>query len=190
VHTRTTTFRSRRFLWVGALIIPARLAACGSASTKPSSGGTTRQASLAGSAPTSSASNPSAPGSGSSSKTWCPSGAAVSAAMGLTYSAPQESGPNSIGGYNCGYNNSSVDNNVVIAISPGFTAASFARIFQADSIAADGGYPVSGLGNAAYFDPADSTVYVLSRSQEIAVTSTDAGTAAQMEGVARAAIGG
>jgi hypothetical protein len=190
VHTRTTTFRSRRFLWVGALIITALLAACGSASTKPSSGGTTRQASLAGSAPTSSASNPSAPGSGSSSKTWCPSGAAVSAAMGLTYSAPQESGPNSIGGYNCGYNNSSVDNNVVIAISPGFTAASFARIFQADSIAADGGYPVSGLGNAAYFDPADSTVYVLSRSQEIAVTSTDAGTAAQMEGVARAAIGG
>jgi hypothetical protein len=110
--------------------------------------------------------------------------------MGVTYSAPQESGPNSIGGYNCGYNNYSADNNVVIAISPGFTAASFASMFQADGIAGDGGHPVSGLGNAAYFDPADGTVYVLSGSEEIVVVSTDGGTAAEMEGVARAAIGG
>jgi hypothetical protein len=213
MHARTTTFRSRRSLCVGAAIITALLAACGSGGTNPFSGGTTRQANLAGSAssgsaspgstspgstpssstPSSSASPPGSTGSGSFSMIGCPSAAAVSAAMGATYPAPQVSSSDSKGNYECNYSGSDNSTEVTILINPGYNAASFASTIQDADTTASEVSPVYGLGNAAYFDPAISgvgaAVFVLSGSEVITVSSYG-GTAAQLEGVARAAMGG
>jgi hypothetical protein len=172
----------RRIAVLGFACLPL-LAACGSSG--PSS--------TAGKAPSGSSSSAvSQPATTSSPTATCPTGVAVSAAIGSTVPAPQEF-PGIPTGIMCTYMNLSNDRSVVLTIMPtkATSASEFINVFALDASRLNASpVVVSGLGDAAEYYRTPSSVGAETTNLAVLTGSTDVGVVAgispaQAEAVAR-----
>lgn len=188
VHRPLAGRPGRPWFVVAGLLTALAAAGCGSGSHPAAA--PSAQSTAATPAAHSAASTGSTGSSGaSSSGSVCPSASSVSAAMGVTYPAPQVSGTS--GNAICTYDGSgnSNGNSVTITISGGINAAEITALAK-DQGGVTGDNPVSGLGSEAYFDPGQSGLSseLFARNGSEGIEVSIFGTEAQSESVARAVI--